>query len=126
MYIIKNKWSTTKKQMYNAQKYDSGFEAHYAMELDARQKAGDILRWERQVKIPLEVNGYHIANYYIDFIVYHNNGEIEYVETKGMPTEVWKLKWKIFEATYSDLPGVLLTVVKQKTNWGMRKIKKIT
>lgn len=120
-----NKWSTAKQQTYNGQRYDSGFEGQYALELDIRQKAGEIVKWERQVKIPLIVNGYSIANYYIDFIVYYPDGLKEFVECKGIASEVWRLKWKIFEATYSEIPGVKLTVVKQHTNWSMRKIKKV-
>jgi hypothetical protein len=35
------------------------------------------------------------------------------VETKGWPSEVWKLKWQIFEATYNhEHPEIELTIVK--------------
>lgn len=125
MYLQKTKWSTAKKQTYNNQKYDSGFEAGYAAELDLRVKAKDIKSWERQVKIPLDVNGYHIANYYIDFIIHHLDGITEYVETKGYATDVWRMKWKIFEALYGDKPDVVLTVVKQANNFNLRKLKKV-
>lgn len=99
-------------QVYNDIRYDSKLEANYAAELDWRIKAGDIKSWERQVKIPLDVNGLHITNYYIDFIVEHNDGLKEYVEVKGFETPVWQLKWRLFEALYSALPNVSLTVVK--------------
>jgi hypothetical protein len=114
MYYIKRKWTTARKSEFKGSIYDSNFEASYAKELDQRQKNGEIERWERQVKIPLEVNGFHICNYYIDFIVYYFDGTIEYVECKGWATEVWKLKWKIFEAKYSEKPNVRLTVVQQR------------
>lgn len=120
-----NRWTTAKKQTYNDLKYDSGFEARYAQELDLRVKWKDIKRWERQIKIPIDVNGYHICNYFIDFVVYHNDDTIEYVETKGYATEVWRLKWKLFEALYSDKPDVKLTVVKQRSNFKTPKAKKI-
>lgn len=125
MYYVKNKWSTAKKCTYGNSLYDSKFEAKYGMELDMRKKAGEITKWERQVKIPLVVNGYHIANYFIDFVVYYPDGVVEYVECKGLASEAWKLKWKIFEALYSDKPDVKLTVIKQKNNFNLRKIKKI-
>lgn len=125
MFYQHKRWTTSKKQEYGGNKYDSGFEAKYAAELDLRLKAKQIKSWERQVKIPLDVNGYHICNYYIDFIVYHNDGTTEYVETKGWASEVWKMKWKIFEALYSDLPNVKLTIVKQANNFTMRKLKKV-
>ncbi len=91
----------------------SGFEANYAAELDLRLKAKDIKGWKRQIRIPLEMNGYHICDYIIDFVVEHNDGTIEYTETKGYPDPIWKLKWKMFEAMYSERPGVVLTIVQQ-------------
>lgn len=125
MYIQKRRWTTAKKQEYNGSRYDSGFEARYAADLDLMLRAGKIVSWERQVKIPLDVNGYHICNYYIDFKVYHKDKTIEYVETKGYATDVWKMKWKIFEALYANKPNVRLTVVKQANNFNLRKLKKV-
>lgn len=124
-YVVQNKWSRVKKSVYKNDYYDSGFEGNYAKELDLRLYAGEIIKWERQVKIPLIVNGYHITNYYIDFIVYYPDGTKEYVETKGLASEAWKIKWKMFEALYSELPDVKLLLVQQKTNWKLRKIKKV-
>lgn len=110
-YYQKTYFKNAKKSEYKGSIYDSKFEANYAAELDLLLKAGEIIKWERQVKIPLIVNGYIICNYYIDFVVYRD-GETEYVECKGYPTEVWKLKWKIFEALY-DKPENKLTVIMQ-------------
>lgn len=87
---------------YDGVLYHSKKEAAYAAELDLRKKAGDILGWERQVKISLDVNGYHICNYYVDFQVTYPDDHIELVEVKGFETEVWRLKWKLFEAIYGD------------------------
>ena len=77
-------------------------EAQYAYELDLRVKAKDIKSWERQVKIDICVNGIHICNYYMDFVITHNDGSEEYVEVKGFATDVWILKAKLFRATYPD------------------------
>ena len=84
-------------------------EAQYAAELDLRIKAKDIRSWERQVKIPIEVNGNHICNYYIDFVVTHNDGEKEYVEVKGIETAECKLRWMLCEALHPDWT---MTVIK--------------
>ena len=92
--------------------YHSKKEAAYAAELDLRKKAGDIIGWERQVKISLDVNGYHICNYYIDFVVQCTDGVIEYVEVKGFETDMWRLKWKLFEALYGKEINTRLVVVK--------------
>ena len=113
MYYQKKSYYTTPK--HNG--FDSKFEGGKAVELDLLLKTGKIKGYEKQTKIPLVVNGYHICNYYIDFVVFHNDGSTEYCETKGYATDVWKLKWKIFEALYSDLPDVKLTVEFQGKSW---------
>lgn len=95
---------------------DSKFEAGYAQELRLRVKAGDIKSFEEQVVLDLIVNGFLVCTYKIDFIVRHNDDTLEYVETKGWPQPVWRLKWKLFEALYSDRPGVKLTVIYQQSD----------
>ncbi|HEY6436557.1 MAG TPA: DUF1064 domain-containing protein [Ignavibacteriaceae bacterium] len=101
-----------KSIVYNGIQYHSKREAAYAAELELRVKGKDIRAWDRQVKIDLSFNGKHIANYYIDFVLYHMDGLVEYVEVKGFETPEWKLKWKMFEALYGDKPNTRLTVVK--------------
>lgn len=100
---------------HNGIQYHSKKEAGYAAELDLRQKVGDIVSWERQVRIPLDVNGKHIADYFIDFVVHYpvsSRHTSEYVEVKGFETEVWRLKWKIFCALYENDPNIKLSVIK--------------
>jgi hypothetical protein len=101
-----------KRQEYGGKQYHSKKEAGYAAQLDLRVRAGDIKSWARQKRISLDVNEHHIADYYIDFVVTHNDGSIEYVEVKGFETPEWRMKWKLFEALYDRIPGVRLTVVK--------------
>ena len=125
MYHVKKHWGQqARKTTYKGHLYDSMFEADYAAELDLLVRAKKLKSWERQVKIPLEVNGYHIANYFIDFIAYHTDGTVEYIETKGVPSEVWKMKWKIFEALYSEKPDTKLTVVYQGRGFKIPRAKK--
>ena len=50
------------KQTYEGYSYDSKFEASYAAELDLRLKGKDILDWEKQFKISIDINGFHICN----------------------------------------------------------------
>lgn len=107
----RNKYGA-KKQEFQGNRYDSGRECQEAVCLDLMLKAGEITAWERQVKIPLEVNGKHIANYYIDFVIHHKDGTMEYREVKGVETDTWRMKWRIFEALYAGRPNVLLRVVR--------------
>lgn len=97
---------------YDGYTYASKKEAEYAFELDCRKKAGDIKNWGRQIRIPLFVGKYKICDYIVDFIINHNDGSEEYVEVKGMELPLWKLKWKIFEATYSEKPNVRISLIK--------------
>lgn len=117
-YYQKTYYTNAKKCEYNGSIYDSKLEAGYAQELDLLLKAGEILGWERQVKIPLVVNGYLIQNYYMDFVVYRD-GETEYIEMKGYADEAFKKKWRLFEALYTQ-PGNKLTLIMQ----GKQKIPK--
>lgn len=96
------------KQTYNGYSYHSKKEAEYAAFLDWRIKAGEVEKWERQHKISLDVNGVHIANYFIDFKVYLSDGSVEYVEVKGAESALWIQKWRLTQALYPDYKLVLV------------------
>lgn len=100
------------RKVFKGRSYHSKKEARYAQELELRRIAHDIKAWKPQVRIRLDANGQHICDYYIDFEVEHNDGLIEYVEVKGFETEVWRLKWKIFESIYGRNPNYKLTIVR--------------
>jgi len=118
-----NKYHSSSTQ-FEGITYHSKLEAAYAQELSLRERAKDIKSWERQVKLDLKVNGVHITNYYIDFIIHHKDGHREFVEVKGFETDVWKMKWKILEATFDtdfkEDPDDCLTVIKQSSWGGLR------
>ena len=104
----KNVATTTDGIVYHSKK-----EAKYAQDLEFRKKAGLIKSWERQVRIELSAHGRRICNYYMDFVIYHNDGTVEYVEVKGFETDVWKIKWNLFEAQMmAEQPEAILTIVK--------------
>ena len=114
MYKVeKHYYTNARKSIYNGKIYDSNFEAGFARELDLRKKAGDIKDWEQQVNLDLIVNGYKVCTYRIDFVVHHNDGTTEYIECKGYPTPVWRLKWKLFEALFGNDPNNKLTIIQQ-------------
>jgi len=123
-----------KSTVYNGVSYASKLETNYAMELDLRVKAKDIKSWDRQVKIEINfkkvkgewvltgekgldlkgrgVEFRHFRNYYVDFVVYHNDDSVEYVECKGYETEIWRMKWALTEMIFCDDPVITLTVIK--------------
>lgn len=123
-------------KQYNGVIYHSTFEAKYAENLDWQIQSRDIKSWKRQVKIEINIKiedgravltdetmydlkqrgikAYHVANYYMDFVVTHKDDSIEYVETKGHPSDTWKIKYLLFEVIFNTLhPGITLTVVTQ-------------
>lgn len=107
-------------QQHNGVTYHSTFEAEFAAELDMKKHMGMIKGWERQVKLDLKINGEHATNYYMDFVIEHNDGKFEFCELKGYEMDLWKLKFKILELTFGDhmrTPDDFLTVIKQSRNW---------
>ena len=101
------------KQEYKGKKYDSKFEAKIAQDLDWQLESGELIKVERQVKIPLTVNGIFICNYYVDFKVTDKHGGVKYIEAKGLETDVFKIKKKLLLATLNEFdPGAEYLIVK--------------
>lgn len=99
------------RQEYHGTSYMSKKEARKAQELDLLLKSKKIKSWEKQKKLSLDINGKHIANYFLDFVIYYLDGSIEYLEIKSpiTCTDTWKLKWKMAQAIYID-PRIKWTV----------------
>lgn len=98
------------ERTYAGRIYASKKEAEYARRLDQLRTARGldrVLEWRAQVDVPLEVNGVRICKYRADFQVWYagpfGGSRVEYVEVKGLETEVWRLKEKLFRAIYPDL-----------------------
>lgn len=120
-----NKYGAKRTVANDGIKRDSKYEASVADELLMRKNTGDILDYDSQVKIDLKVNGQHVCNYYIDYVVTHKDGTIELLEAKGFETDLWKFKWRILEITHNEIyPNSILTVVKQSANSNWTHSKK--
>lgn len=102
-----NKYNN-QSQKYNGRIYHSRKEAAYALELDWRKKAKEVKDVIPQYKISIDVNGIHIANYFIDFKVILTSGRVEYHEVKGFETDVWRMKWKLCQALFPEYNFVLI------------------
>ena len=93
-----------KKAEYNGRVYDSKREAQYAKELDllrrAVHKENKVIEWTPQVRYPLAVNNQKICTYVLDFMVKYADGRVEYVDVKGVRTDVYKIKKKLMKAIY--------------------------
>lgn len=91
---------------YDGNRYDSRKEAAYAATLDMLRKAKipseRVKSYERQVRIPLEVNGVTVAHWRIDFVVTYADGSVRYEEVKGYETPEYRIKRRLFEAIYPE------------------------
>lgn len=90
------------KTEYNGILYDSGKEASRAKDLDLLVKSGKIKDLQRQINIPLIVNGVKVASYKPDFVYFDNETKENIIEdvksdfTKKI--SLFRLKQKILEA----------------------------
>jgi len=81
--------------------YDSQAECKQAFELDQQKSAGLIYAWERQIAMPIRLNGVHVCTVNVDFRVKDKpESEWRYIEVKGFETETYKLKKKLLLAMY--------------------------
>jgi len=133
-YRKSNKYGNIKRT-YNNITYDSILEATKAYELDMLLKAKEIKSWKRQKKIEinfvknkrgkweltetlgLELKNQgkefrHFRNYFMDFVIEHHDGSLEYLEIKGMETEVWRMKFFLTELIFDNHPTIFLKVEK--------------
>ncbi len=76
-------------------KFASKLEASYYEQLKLRQKAGEVLFFLRQV--PMAIPG---GKYLIDFVVFKENNEVDFIEIKGFDTPMSKFKIKSAEEIY--------------------------
>lgn len=90
-------------------------EARVRYELQKQLEANEIIAWKGQVDVPLVVNGMKVTTYRVDFVVDHLDGTTEYIEVKaGFLTGLWNIKFKLFEAIFSHMPGVKLTIEQRR------------
>ena len=88
--------------------FDSRKEANYYATLKVREKAGEINDLILQPRFLLQEafdkNGQHYRKIeYIADFEYEQDGETRVIDVKGMKTDVFKLKQKLFEYKYPDL-----------------------
>lgn len=100
-----------KKIEFRGLKFDSIGERDRYLFLLSEEDGGRISELRRQVKFALTAHGQHICFYIADF-VYMRDGVVIVEDFKGMITDTFSLKAKMFKAQY----GYDITIVKRK-NW---------
>jgi hypothetical protein len=114
MFKVKRNKFNAKKTIIGEKKFDSMSEGNLYCEYKLQEKAGLIKAVETQVKEELFAYGVHICNYYVDFLITHNDDSLEYVEhkSKGTVQPSWRIKYKMLEAKYKNDKNVKIS-----TNW---------
>lgn len=111
-----------KKVEIDGIKFDSKAEGEYYLHLKQQVTERKILGFERQKRMLLQ-EGFSVEGvkgkirpifYVVDFIITENDGTLTYVDVKGMETDVFKLKKKLFMKRYNT---ALLKVKKTKGGW---------
>lgn len=100
----RNKFGAKKVEI-DGLKFDSKAEGRRYSELKILEQAGEISKLKCQVRFPLDVNGYHVADYIADFQYYQHLADRPTVEDvkgykKGGAYAVFSLKKKLMKAIY--------------------------
>ena len=89
--------------------FDSRAEAQYYLHLKSESAKGNVVEYTLQPVYELQ-EGYRRGKrkvqpitYKADFLVTYKDGRQEVIDVKGMKTEVYRIKKKMFEYRYPDL-----------------------
>lgn len=95
------------KTVFDGRTFDSKREATYAAEYGMLKKAGEIVELEFQPVLIL-VPKPNLIKYIPDFRIVWRNGNEEYVDVKGMETDVFRLKKKLMAHFHPDKKLVIV------------------
>ena len=107
-----------KKVVVDGVKFDSKHEAEYYLYLKRLKEEGKIKDFGLQHKFELQPSfkkygkTHRAITYTVDFAIYHNNGDVEYVDVKGMETQQGIMRKKMFDYLFDE-----------KLTWVQRSIK---
>ena len=87
-----------KRVQYQGITFDSILERDRWIVLQARQRDGKISSLERQITVPLEVNGVLVCKLIVDFRYRDATGNVIFEDAKGIVTDSARIKLKLFEA----------------------------
>ncbi len=108
MAVKKNRYGNIKTTI-DGILFDSRLESRFYEHLKELKAKGEIKEFELQKRFVLleafEKNSekFRKIEYVADFVVYHHDGLMEVLDTKGVETDVFKIKRKLFEKNYPDL-----------------------
>ena len=106
--IKKPKYNNRKVEI-DGHKFDSKLEAQYYTFLKHKKATGKIKDFNLQPRYTLQETfkrdgkTYRSITYIADFEVLHNDGSTQVVDVKGMMTDAFKIKAKLFTKLYGKL-----------------------
>jgi len=121
---MQNKYTAKKSLCSQGHKHDSRWEAKYCNDLELLKRGGAIKGYDVQVPFDLKVNDALICVHRVDFVVYNQEGNKEVHEPKGFESSDWKIKKKLFEALYPEIPYFVIIDEKAKERWNRWKKRK--
>ena len=119
-YFKRNKFGAIRTLANDGIKRDSKFEAGVANELLIRKQAGDIVDYESQYKVVIDIYNkdgkkVHEVSHKVDFRILHKDGSYELLEAKGFETADYRFRRKLLEKIWlNEHPDHIYSVVKQK------------
>jgi len=109
-FFKKTKYGSKRTKCFQGHNHPSQLEAGYCDQLQMLKNNGDIAEVTYQHKFELRVNGVLICSHYPDFLVQRNAKKAEYEihECKGFETDIWRIKKRLFEAIYPEIPYIVI------------------
>ena len=104
---MENKYGNKKVEV-DGIKFDSKHEAEYYLHLKKLKEECKIKDFRLQQKFELQPSfkkygkTHRAITYTVDFAIYHNNGEVEYIDVKGMETQQGIMRKKMFDYLYPE------------------------
>lgn len=104
----RNKYNNI-KTVVDGVEFDSIKEAEYYQKLKILKRIGEIKdfglqpRYELQPTFKKNEVTHRSITYIADFIITNNDGTTDIIDIKGVETQVFKIKQKLFEYKYPDL-----------------------
>lgn len=95
---MKHKYRAVSTEV-DGRRFSSKAEAKYYGLLMARKRLGEVIQFLWQV--PMHLPGG--VKYVVDFVIFESDGEVRFVDVKGMDTPLSAAKRKIAEAEYAPI-----------------------
>lgn len=102
----KSKYNVAPKNQrtYKGKVYDSKLEKNYRAKLELMKKAtkeeNRVVDIQEQVPFEFVINGLKVCTYLLDFKVTFADGRVEHIDTKGVITDIYRIKKKLMLACY--------------------------